>query len=47
LANGGRLVIPVGNKQQQLLCIDKKDGNISQAVVEVVNFVPLVAGDII
>jgi protein-L-isoaspartate(D-aspartate) O-methyltransferase len=46
-ANGGRLVIPVGNKQQQLLCIDKKDGNISQAVVEVVNFVPLVAGDII
>jgi protein-L-isoaspartate(D-aspartate) O-methyltransferase len=47
LANGGRLVIPVGNKQQQLLCIDKKDGHISQAVVEVVNFVPLVAGDII
>lgn len=47
LAEGGRLVIPVGNKEQQLLCIDKKDGNISQQVVEVVNFVPLIAGDII
>jgi protein-L-isoaspartate(D-aspartate) O-methyltransferase len=47
LADGGRLVIPVGNKQQQLLCIDKKDGKILQRIVEVVNFVPLVAGDII
>lgn len=47
LAEGGRMVIPVGNKQQQLLCIDKKDGKITQRVVEVVNFVPLVAGDII
>lgn len=47
LADGGRLVIPVGNKQQQLLCIDKHAGKIAQTVVEVVNFVPLVAGDII
>jgi protein-L-isoaspartate(D-aspartate) O-methyltransferase len=47
LADGGRLVIPVGNKHQQLLCIDKKDSKITQTVVEVVNFVPLIAGDII
>jgi protein-L-isoaspartate(D-aspartate) O-methyltransferase len=47
LAPGGRLVIPVGGKQQQLLCIDKKGDDISQQVIEVVNFVPLIAGDII
>jgi protein-L-isoaspartate(D-aspartate) O-methyltransferase len=47
LADGGRLVIPVGNKQQQLLCVDKNAGEIIQTVVEIVNFVPLVAGDIV
>jgi protein-L-isoaspartate(D-aspartate) O-methyltransferase len=47
LADGGRLIIPVGGKQQQLLCIDKQNGNLCSTVIEVVNFVPLVAGDII
>jgi protein-L-isoaspartate(D-aspartate) O-methyltransferase len=47
LAELGRLVIPVGKGQQNLMCIDKADGKIKQDVIEVVNFVPLVAGDIL
>lgn len=47
LSDKGRLVIPVGKNQQNLMCFDKKDGDIKQTVVEVVNFVPLVAGDIL
>ena len=47
LADGGRLVIPVGDRQQQLLCIDKKKDKLVQTVVETVNFVPLIAGKII
>ena len=46
LNEGGRLVIPVGESEQKLLCIDKEQGDIQQQVVEVVKFVPLVAGAI-
>jgi len=46
LADLGRLIIPVGRGQQNLMCIDNVNGNIKQVVVEVVNFVPLVAGEI-
>ncbi len=47
LTDAGRLVIPVGESLQQLLCVDKQNGKIKQTVIEVVNFVPLIAGDII
>ena len=44
LNEGGRLVIPVGDDQQQLLCIDKIEGELHSTTVEAVRFVPLVAG---
>lgn len=44
LKDGGRLVIPVGQAEQHLLCIDKENGEVRQKVIEVVKFVPLVAG---
>ena len=47
LAEGGRLVIPVGEDQQQLLCIDKTEGEPISSTVEAVKFVPLVAGDLL
>lgn len=47
LNEGGRLVIPVGNDQQQLLCIDKTEGELHSTTVEAVRFVPLVAGDLL
>lgn len=47
LTDQGRLVVPVGSEQQQLLCIDKTDGQVSQNVIEVVKFVPLVAGSLL
>lgn len=43
---GGRLIIPVGDEQQQLLCIDRIDGELLTQTVEAVRFVPLVAGDL-
>lgn len=46
LADGGRLVIPIGEHAQQLLCIDKVNGSLTQRVIEDVKFVPLVAGAI-
>lgn len=46
LSDGGRLVIPVGEQTQQLLCIDKKGGQLQQRVIEDVRFVPLIAGAI-
>jgi protein-L-isoaspartate(D-aspartate) O-methyltransferase len=47
LSGGGRLVIPVGKHQQNLMCFDKIDNEVKQTIVEIVNFVPLVAGDIL
>ncbi|WP_137165762.1 protein-L-isoaspartate(D-aspartate) O-methyltransferase [Salinimonas lutimaris] len=46
IREGGRLVIPVGNEQQQLLCIDRTDGQLHTQTVEAVRFVPLIAGDL-
>ncbi|QPG05327.1 protein-L-isoaspartate(D-aspartate) O-methyltransferase [Salinimonas marina] len=43
---GGRLIIPVGDEQQQLLCIDRIDGKLLTQTVEAVRFVPLIAGDL-
>lgn len=47
LNNGGRLIIPVGEQNQQLHCITKRENNFESKIIEAVRFVPLVAGDII
>ncbi|MBY8142055.1 protein-L-isoaspartate(D-aspartate) O-methyltransferase [Vibrio fluvialis] len=46
LAEGGRLVIPVGEEDQQLLKIVRQGDEVTTQVVEMVRFVPLVAGDL-
>ncbi|MBY6018058.1 protein-L-isoaspartate(D-aspartate) O-methyltransferase [Ferrimonas balearica] len=45
LAEGGRLVIPVGSQYQVLRVIDKIDGQLHSRDVEAVRFVPLVPGE--
>lgn len=47
LKEGGRLIIPVGNEQQQLLCVDNQEGELQTETIESVRFVPLVAGDLL
>lgn len=45
LAEGGRLVLPVGEDgQQQLLLIEKREGEVHRIEVEPVRFVPLLSG---
>ena len=46
LKEGGRLIIPVGNEQQSLLCIDRIEGELTTSTIESVRFVPLVAGEL-
>jgi protein-L-isoaspartate(D-aspartate) O-methyltransferase len=46
LNEGGRLIIPVGAGQQNLLCVDRIDGELVTQTIEAVRFVPLIAGDI-
>lgn len=42
LAPGGRLVIPVGTADQQLICVDKDEhGKLTQHIVSGVRYVPL------
>jgi len=45
LAEGGRMVIPVGTGIQELVLIEKKDGKIVQQDITSVRFVPMVHGD--
>jgi len=45
LAEGGRLVVPLGERDQQLLCIERRDGKISREHVTGVRFVPLVSAE--
>jgi protein-L-isoaspartate(D-aspartate) O-methyltransferase len=47
LNEGGRLIIPVGEENQQLHCITKRKDKLESKIIESVRFVPLVAGDII
>ena len=47
LNDGGRLIIPVGEENQQLHCITKCGDEFETKIIEAVRFVPLVAGDII
>jgi protein-L-isoaspartate(D-aspartate) O-methyltransferase len=45
LAEGGRLIIPVGgNGQQQLLSISRQGNEYRQEVLEMVSFVPMLSG---
>ena len=44
LAPGGRLVIPVGRREQALVVVDNEDDGFRQRVVEAVRFVPLLPG---
>jgi protein-L-isoaspartate(D-aspartate) O-methyltransferase len=42
LADGGRMVIPVGTSYQELLLVEKTKGKVSKRVITVVRFVPMV-----
>lgn len=45
LADGGRLIIPVGgNGQQQLLSISRQGNEFTREVLEMVSFVPMLSG---
>lgn len=45
LAEGGRLIVPVGGDEQQMLSVfDKQDGKMIQTDVAAVRFVPLLPG---
>ncbi|MDA9557460.1 protein-L-isoaspartate(D-aspartate) O-methyltransferase [Vibrio sp.] len=46
LSMGGTLVVPVGRDTQTLLKITRDNNGFHQSVVEKVNFVPLVAGEL-
>ncbi|HET8711557.1 MAG TPA: protein-L-isoaspartate(D-aspartate) O-methyltransferase [Spongiibacteraceae bacterium] len=47
LADGGRLVIPVGDEQeQQLIVVDRIGDEVTRTVIEPVRFVPLLGGTI-
>ncbi|GAK84649.1 protein-L-isoaspartate O-methyltransferase [Vibrio ponticus] len=46
LSDGGVMVIPVGVDQQQLLKITRQGENYLSEVIEMVRFVPLIAGDL-
>ncbi|SFX21783.1 protein-L-isoaspartate(D-aspartate) O-methyltransferase [Marinospirillum alkaliphilum] len=44
LAEGGRLILPVGDREQMLSLFDKKEGRILRQDIEPVRFVPLLPG---
>ena len=44
LAEGGRMVVPVGTSYQELLLIEKAGGKVSKHVITTVRFVPMVKG---
>ncbi|MGF1698233.1 protein-L-isoaspartate(D-aspartate) O-methyltransferase [Vibrio lamellibrachiae] len=46
LAEGGRMIIPVGEDEQQLIKITCQGSEYHSEVIEMVRFVPLVAGDL-
>ncbi|TYK65918.1 protein-L-isoaspartate(D-aspartate) O-methyltransferase [Colwellia echini] len=47
LADGGRLIIPVGEKTQILKIITRNGDNFNEQQIEAVRFVPLVPGDLL
>ncbi len=42
LAEGGRMVVPVGTNYQELVLVQKRDGRITKRVLTTVRFVPMV-----
>ncbi|WP_105900891.1 protein-L-isoaspartate(D-aspartate) O-methyltransferase [Vibrio gangliei] len=46
LAEGGILIIPIGDQHQELIKIEKKAGECISTLVEGVRFVPLIAGEL-
>ncbi|PMJ91288.1 protein-L-isoaspartate(D-aspartate) O-methyltransferase [Vibrio sp. 10N.261.55.A7] len=46
LAEGGRMIIPVGDEEQTLIKITRVNGEFQSETIEMVRFVPLVAGDL-
>jgi protein-L-isoaspartate(D-aspartate) O-methyltransferase len=44
LAEGGRLVLPLGTREQRLVLVERSDGNLTQSVLDEVKFVPMIAG---
>ena len=46
LADGGVMIAPIGNEEQQLVMVVRKDNKFTQHVIAPVRFVPLVSGDI-
>ncbi|MGC9403026.1 protein-L-isoaspartate(D-aspartate) O-methyltransferase [Vibrio genomosp. F10] len=46
LAEGGRMIIPVGEEEQQLIKITRQGSEYLYENIEMVRFVPLVAGDL-
>jgi protein-L-isoaspartate(D-aspartate) O-methyltransferase len=41
---GGRLVLPLGTREQRLVLVERGHDGFSQTVLDEVNFVPLIAG---
>jgi len=46
LADGGRMVIPVGDSKQELKLITKTSDGFDVRILEAVQFVPLVSGSV-
>ncbi len=44
LAEGGRLILPVGTDQQRLLAVTRIGSGLSEEMLDEVNFVPMLAG---
>ncbi|GIR82480.1 MAG: hypothetical protein CM15mP84_02280 [Cellvibrionales bacterium] len=44
LAPGGRLILPVGGAQQQLIMVTSSPDGFIEEIIEAVNFVPMVKG---
>jgi protein-L-isoaspartate(D-aspartate) O-methyltransferase len=42
LADGGRMVVPVGTNYQELILVQKQDGRVTKRVLTTVRFVPMV-----
>ena len=44
LAPGGRLVMPIGTREQRLMLVERTERGLTQSLLEEVNFVPLLPG---
>jgi protein-L-isoaspartate(D-aspartate) O-methyltransferase len=44
LGDGGRLVLPLGTREQRLVLVERNAQGFTQSVLDEVKFVPLIAG---